>query len=123
MNPPPPYGGWNVPGPPPPPRRRLQGGRVGAGIGTALLGHVLSVVAIILAAAADTSSSVNIGMYVLLGGQALLFVGCLTVGIVLITRDDPSFGTGLLIGWAIGIVAAPVIGIGVCFVAFSQAGL
>jgi len=113
----PPPGEWNVPPPPPGarPRRQVQGRRVAVGIAIALLAHLLTVAAMLVALAVDdTEMDVASGAFVLLIGQAVVGVGCLVVGIVLAARNEGGVGVGLLIGWAIGLIVFPAAGFGVC---------
>jgi hypothetical protein len=107
---------WNVPPPPPPPgaRPRIRGRRVATGLAFALAGH-LATIALMLAGlvVGDKGFVSGAGLLVMLGGQLLLFVVCLVVGIVLTVRHD-GVGVGLLIGWAVGLLVAPVSGFGLC---------
>ena len=57
---------------------------------------------------------------VLLLGQAVVFLGCLVTGIILTVKHDGGIGVGLLIGWAIGVIVAPIVGFGVCAWAYSN---
>jgi hypothetical protein len=112
-----PYGDWNVPPPPRPaaPRSRILGRRVAAGIGVALLAHLLTVLVMVVGIATDNSEfATGAGLMVMLVGQVVVFLGCLIVGIVLTARQEPGFGVGLLIGWGLGLLVTPVAGFGLC---------
>jgi len=120
-----PPGNWNVPPPPPGarPRQPIRGSRVMAGIGIALLGHFLSISVLLTGALiGDADLAANAGLLVMLLGQAIVFIGCLVAGIILTVRQDGGAGVGLLIGWAIGVLIAPVVGFGVCAWAYSNTG-
>lgn len=118
----PPPDGWTVPPPPPSPGgdRPIRGSRVTLGIGLALLGHLVTVA---LAIPSFTSSDEH-GLWLgaALIGQAVLFLVCLVLGIVLTVRGDRGIGIGLLIGWAVGIIVLPVVGFGACVVALRSMG-
>ena len=118
----PPPGGWTVPTPPPPPGgdRPIRGSRVALGIGLALLGHLITVALAI--PSFTTPDEYGLWLGAALTGQAVLFVACLVLGIVLIVRGDRGIGLGLLIGWAVGIIVLPVIGFGACIVALRSTG-
>ncbi|MEV4511479.1 hypothetical protein AB0K00_21200 [Dactylosporangium sp. NPDC049525] len=118
----PPNSGWTVPPPPPlPPNgqdRPIRGRKVAAGLGIAAGGQVLAigigVLVTILFAASDNSDNALLGVYLEMLLQLALFVACLVVGIVWITRRDRGLGLGILIGWAVSVIVFPVAGIGVC---------
>jgi hypothetical protein len=100
---------------PPAPRERIRGSRVAAGIAVALGGHVLSIVALVVGIATDNSEfSAGAGLIALVAGQIVVFLTCIIIGIVLTARREPGFGVGLLIGWAVGAIAAPFAGFGIC---------
>jgi hypothetical protein len=104
-----------LPHPPPAPRERIRGSRVAAGIGVALGAHFLTVGAMVVGIATDNSDfAAGAGLVVLLAGQAVVFLVCIILGIVLTARREPGFGVGLLIGWAIGVIVAPLAGFGIC---------
>jgi hypothetical protein len=118
-----PPGDWNVPRPPPDalPRRPIRGRRVPVGIGIALAAHLLTIVAMLVSMAIDTTEvDAATGFFVLLVAQGVVLIGCLAVGIVLAARNEGGVGVGLLIGWAIGVIVAPVVGSGVCIWANSS---
>jgi hypothetical protein len=119
-----PPGGWNVPPPPAGrPRERIRGARIAAGIAAALGGHLLTIAVMIIAAATNNSEmAVGSAMIGMLIGQVIVFLACLSIGIVLIAKSEPGFGIGLLIGWAIGLLVAPFAGFGLCLYLFSGAG-
>lgn len=115
-----PPGSFEVPrGMGPRPRRPIRGGRVAAGVGIALGGHALTVVVPALGFVADNEDLAGIGLLVMLGAQLLLALACLVVGIVLTVKQDGGIGIGLLIGWGIGLLIAPVVGFGLCVAAFN----
>jgi hypothetical protein len=96
---------------------------VWAGIGIALAAHLATLVLLLIGLLfRDGDFAAGPGLVALLIGQLVVFVGCLVVGIVLIARQDGGIGVGLLIGWAIGLLIAPVAGFGICIWAFSGAG-
>ncbi|HEU4421225.1 MAG TPA: hypothetical protein VFR67_01650, partial [Pilimelia sp.] len=88
--PPPPPPGAPPPLPPgAPPRRQIRGRRVAVGIGIALLAHLLTVAAMLVGIALDSSEmEAGTGFFVLFVGQVVVLVACLTVGIVLAARND-----------------------------------
>jgi hypothetical protein len=88
---------------------------VAAGIGVALLAHLLTVLVMVVGIATDNSEfATGAGLMVMLVGQVVVFLGCLIVGIVLTARQEPGFGVGLLIGWGLGLLVTPVAGFGLC---------
>jgi hypothetical protein len=95
------------------------------GITIALVGHLATVAAgtvygVLLGG--DDAGAVFGGLVAGLIGQVVLFVACLVAGIVLNQRGDRSLGNGLIIGWAVGLLVAPVVGFGVCVLALRRAG-
>lgn len=127
----PPFGpGWTAPPPPPMryggPDRPIRGARVAAGIGLAILGHLLTIGLTVLVAFLEARGGLANGdaWFLLVGmaSQVLLFVGCIVLGILQIVRGDRGIGVGVLIGWAVGVIVLPVVGFGLCIWAFSQAG-
>lgn len=118
----PPPGPYQAPYQGPPPRRPVRVGRVMAGIGIALAGHLLTLVVSVAGAASGNTDVSVAGFYTVVGGQLLLAAACLVVGIVLTVRQDGGFGVGLLIGWGVGLLFAPVVGIGLCLNALSESG-
>lgn len=118
----PPPGPYQAPYQGPPPRRPVRVGRVMAGIGIALAGHLLTLVVSVAGAASGNTDVSVAGFYTVVGGQLLLAAACLVVGIVLTVRQDGGFGVGLLIGWGVGLLFAPVVGIGLCLNALSDSG-
>jgi hypothetical protein len=112
---------WSTPPPPPGQpfggREPIRAGHVWAGIGLATLGHLLTIVVTLVA----LSSGGNAVLIMGLGSQAALFVGCLTLGIVLLTRQERrGVGLGLLIGWGVGVIVLPVVGVGACIYMLSR---
>jgi hypothetical protein len=115
---------WTSPAPPPHglpfgggEREPIRARHVWAGIGLATLGHLVSI------AVALATTIFGIGEAVFVFGlvlQAVLFVACLTVGTVLLTRQRRrGVGLGLLIGWGVGVIVLPVVGIGACLYVLS----
>lgn len=114
----PPFGPqWTVPPPPPSGDRPIRGGKVAAGIGVAIAGHLLTIGVAVVGVAATTA---GVWLVVALALQLALFVACLTIGIVWIVKRDRGFGLGLLIGWAVGVIVLPVVGFGVCVALLNQ---
>lgn len=124
---PPPQGSWAVPPPPTQPwapqRRPVKGGRIVAGVAIALAGHLLTMVVASAGVAAGSDDVIIAGIYIGLAGQLLVFLACLAVGITLTVRQDGGIGLGLLIGWAVGVLAVPVIGFGLCIAALSNSSV
>ncbi len=116
----PPFGPqWTVPPLPPSGGRPIRGAKVAAGIGVAILGHLVTIGIGVVAVIGAANSSVA-WLYLALAGQVALFVACLTIGIVWIVKRDRGFGLGLLIGWAVGVIVLPVVGFGVCVALLNQ---
>jgi hypothetical protein len=114
---------WTVPQPPRPGDKPIRTGKVWAGIGYATAAHVASVLlAVLLAFVATGDDAVAITLFVGLGGQVVVFIGCLTFGIIWIVKYDRGIGVGLLIGWAVGVLVLPVVGFGLCVWALNQSG-
>jgi hypothetical protein len=108
----------------PPPRSTIRAKRVWAGIGIALLAHVLTILPMVVAAAVDFDDfAAGVGVAVTLIGQVVVFLGCLVVGVVLIAKNDGGVGVGLLIGWAVGLLVVPVVGFGLCLWLYNASGL
>lgn len=125
MSQPPPYPQWGAAPPPPPGARPILGRRVAVGIGLAMLAHLISIGAAVLAivVAGQTSAGSTAWLVAPLGAQLLVFVGCMVLGILGIVRGDGGVGLGLLVGWALGIIVLPVIGFGICVAALSSQGI
>lgn len=119
---PPPQGSWAVPPDPRypggPQRRSVKAGRVFAGLGIAIGAHLLTLVVAVVGVAGGSEDVIWAGLWIGLGGQLLVFLVCLIVGIVLTVRQDGGIGVGLLIGWAVGVLIIPVLGFGLCVAAF-----
>jgi hypothetical protein len=116
---------WTVPPPPPSGDRPILGRRVAAGIGIAIGGHLLTIGITVLAAYVEAQSPGPAGAgWLILGliSQVVLFVACLTIGIIWIVSRDRGIGIGLIIGWAVGVVVLPVIGFGACIVLINSSG-
>ena len=115
---------WTVPPPPPQPGGKpIRTGKVWAGIGLAIAAHVVSVVLmVVLAFAMPGSDALGYSLWAGLLGQLVVFIGCLTFGIIWIAKYDRGIGIGLLIGWAAGVIVLPVVGFGICVAAISQSG-
>lgn len=62
------------------------------------------------------------GVFAGLVAQGVLFVAVLTASIILSNKGDRSIGLGLIIGWAVGLLVAPVVGFGICVAALNGAG-
>jgi hypothetical protein len=124
---PPPQGSWAVPPNPQQPwrpqRKPVKGGRIVAGLVIAIAGHLLTLVVVALGVAAENGDVAIAGIYIGLGGQLLVFLACLAVGITLTVRQDGGIGIGLLIGWAVGVLIVPVVGFGLCVAAFESSSL
>jgi hypothetical protein len=113
---------WSTP--PTPPGGPLGDGRepiravdVWVGIGMATLGHLLTIVITVVSLAFRG----DLGLFVGFGSQVLLFVACLTLGIVQLTRPvRRGLGLGLLIGWGVGVIVLPVVGVGACIYMLSR---
>lgn len=119
----------DVPPPPPPPpppvdpapTGRLNARRMWVGIGLAALGHVLTIVVmvVVIAATPEPEFPQLTGGFAGLIGQGVLLVLALAVGIALVAKGDRSLGLGILIGWAVGLLVFPAVGFGVCVALFS----
>jgi hypothetical protein len=99
----------------------MRAGRVAIGVAAAIVGHLLTLGAGVgfLAANSGSSDALALAIAVLLGGQLLVFVACMAVGSVQLTRGDRGIGLGLIVGWAVGVIVLPVLGFGVCVAAVS----
>ncbi|MFE9688644.1 hypothetical protein [Micromonospora sp. NPDC005806] len=93
--------------PPRPPSAKR--GRIAAGIGIALAGHLpasglwlLSFYTFVYYASPDSLFMVDCLVILL---QLALFACCAVTGSVLVRRGDRGLGLGLLVGWVTGIVA------------------
>lgn len=108
---------------PPPNPRPILGRKLGAGIGYALAAHVLSIaLGVGWAVLARDSDAAGISVLIILVGQLMVFLGCLAIGIIQLVQGDRGIGVGLLVGWAIGVLVLPVVGVGVCIAAMNSAG-
>jgi hypothetical protein len=120
----PPPGSWAVPPNPQhpgrPQRRPVKVGRVFAGLGIAIAAHLLTLVAPLVGLVSRSDDVIYGGLWIGLGGQVLVFLACLVVGIILTVRQDGGIGVGLLIGWAVGVLIVPVLGFGLCVAAFEM---
>jgi hypothetical protein len=108
---------WTVPQPPPSGGRPIRGGKVAAGIGLAIGGHLVTIAVAVLGILATNAAAWLVVALVL---QVVLFAACLTIGIVWIVKRDRGLGLGLLIGWAVGVIVLPVVGFGACIVLLNQ---
>jgi hypothetical protein len=90
----------------------IRGGQVAIGIVAAIVGHLLT----IALAIADPRAG--------LLAQVPLLVVCLVSGIVLLSRRGGyrGLGLGLLIGWGVGVLVLPIVGIGLCINALNSSG-
>ena len=100
--------------PPPKPRSPIKGRRIVAGAAIALGGHLLTVLLGLAGWGVAGTDELDVTIMVGLLSQLVLFLVCLIAGIVLAVRQDGGIGIGLLIGWAVGVLVVPVVGIGVC---------
>lgn len=123
----PPLGSWTVPPDPrrpgAPHRRPVKGGRIAGGVAIALAAHLLTMVVATAGVAAGNDDVLWAGFWIGLGGQFLVFLGCLIAGIILTARQDGGIGLGLLIGWAVGVLIVPVLGFGLCIAALESASI
>lgn len=106
---------WASPRPPRQPGE-IRSPRVWLGIGLAAVGHALTIGVILAAVAANRGQEMAAlnGLVAGFVAQAVLFLVCLVAGILLIVRGDRGLGIGVVIGWAVGLLVAPVVGSGVC---------
>jgi hypothetical protein len=79
------------------------GRRFLAGVGLAILGHLIALAALLLFS--------GLGGLLTIIVEVLLLAAVVVVGSRAIVRQDPRFGWGILVGWLIGVVL-----IGVAFV-------
>lgn len=98
----------------------IRPGRIAAGIGIALAGHVpasglwlLSFYTFVYYATPDSLFFADCCVICL---QLALFTGCIVPGVRLIRRGERGIGPGLLIGWAAGILGLVV---GTILIAYS----
>jgi hypothetical protein len=117
---------WTTPPPPrvpfpPGARPPIRGRRVALGVALAIAGHLLTVgIAVLFVRSGGAGAAwLSAGLI----AQALLFIACLVIGIVLISRGDRGLGIGLIIGWAVGVIVIPVVGFGACILLISSSGL
>jgi hypothetical protein len=104
---------WTAP-PPAEDPRRMRGGRVWLGIAIALSGHAVSIGLGLMVGALDEQNQIMTAFGIMIIAQFFVFAACLAAGIVLLNRGDRGIGAGILIGWAIGLLVAPVVGFGIC---------
>jgi hypothetical protein len=101
---------WTTPPPPQVPgareERPIRGRRVGLGVFLAMLGHLVTV-GLGFAVAQLRSGPDWLLVWAL--GQAVLVVGCVVAGTLLLVRGDRGVGLGVFIGWGAGIVLTPLI--------------
>jgi hypothetical protein len=121
VTPPPQFGpGWTAPPPPAPPAgsRPIRAGRVWAGIGLAVLGHLAVVGCVIggLVAAPTWDGWILAGA----AAELALLVGTIVAAVLLLTRGDRGIGVGVIIGWAVGVILFPVVGLGICIYLYAQ---
>lgn len=121
--------------PPPPPeqagngKRPIRTGRVLAGIGIAIAGHLLTILIgwivslFYQSPSGGNDTAVLNYLFVAGAGQVILAIAALTVGIILTVKGrDGGVGVGILIGWAIGLIITPVVGFGVCVLVINSGG-
>jgi hypothetical protein len=89
-------------------REEITDGRITTGIMLALLGHALTLVPAVVYAVRYSMRTWWIAWYVGLYGQALVLLLCLAIGVVWLVRGDDGLGRGLIIGWVMGLIVAPV---------------
>ena len=104
---------WTVP-PPEEDPRRIRGTRVGLGIAIAFGAHAASIGVGLAAGALDRDNQIMTAFGLIILGQLVVFIVCLTAGIVVLNRGDRGIGVGILIGWAVGLLVAPIVGFGIC---------
>ncbi|BEL06322.1 hypothetical protein Q0Z83_045130 [Actinoplanes sichuanensis] len=82
--------------------------RVTVGIGSAFIGHIVAACPWLSSLFAFTvhAGPESIFMVVCLTGalELMLFVVCMTLGVVLLHNRGRYFGTGLLTGWCAGLI-------------------
>ena len=103
--------------------RQIRGGRVGVGIGIALGAHALSIAVGIGLGALDRGNQIMTAFGIIIFAQLAVFIGSITAGIVLLNRGDRGIGLGILVGWAVGVFVAPVVGFGICVSALNGNGV
>jgi hypothetical protein len=114
--------------PPVDPRRPtkppMKGWWVVAGIGLALVGHLLTVAPLLVVyiGSGKGSGDVNNAVFYGLLAQGVLFLVCLIVGILLLVGRSAyrGIGLGLLIGWPAGLLVVPLMGFGLCVQAMNN---
>ena len=108
---------WTGPSPPPvvrAPRTSapLRAGRIAAGVGLALTGHVLAAVLPLLFMGNATGSGEGLWLVIAAVLQVTLFLAAVAGGTVLHGRPESrELGLGLLVGWGTGIPIVVVLGI------------
>ncbi|MGW3603296.1 hypothetical protein [Micromonospora sp. NPDC005161] len=115
-----PQGAPPLPAELPPRSPSAKRGRISAGIGIALAGHLpasglwlLSFYTFVYNASPDSLFMVDCLVILL---QLALFACCAVTGSVMVIRGDRGLGLGLLIGWVTGII---VLVAGTALIAFS----
>lgn len=88
--------------------------RIWLGVGLALLGHAVTIVVPLVVSQVVSGEAAANFLVLALAGQVILAIVALAVGITLAVKRDGGVGVGLLIGWAVGLIVAPVVGFGVC---------
>ncbi len=115
---------WTTPPPPHVPgtreERPIRGRRVGLGVFLAVLGHLVTV-GLGFAVAQLKSGPDWLLVWVL--GQAVLVVGCVIAGTLLLVRGDRGVGLGVFIGWGAGIVLTPLIAAAVILLLLRTSGV
>lgn len=103
-----------------PERKAVRAPAVWAGIGCSLLAHIViagGAVAALAWAPGNVDQLLPSGALL---AEGALFVAVMVGGIPLIVKGNQGLGLGLLIGWAIGFIVLPLIGMGVCVVQMTQ---
>jgi hypothetical protein len=90
----------------------MRGRWVAAGIAVAFAAHLLTLA--IAAAPHWFGAREAVNLIWLLIGQILLLLAFIGVTIALFMKDQQGWGTGVIIGWAIGLIVIPDIGIAAC---------
>jgi hypothetical protein len=112
----PPKDEWTVP--PPPGGKKIRGRWVTAGIAVALAAHVLTL--FVASAPHFVNPDQPINFTWLLIAQAVLLLAFIAATIALFAKDQQGWGLGVIIGWAVGLIVVPDIGIAACINALNS---
>jgi hypothetical protein len=89
----------------------------------AIAAHLLSIgLSLAVLPLAQGSDRLNLLLITTFASQVTVFLGCLCTGVVLLARGDRGIGLGLLVGWAVGVLVLPVVGVGVCVAVLNVLG-